>query len=153
MSSLSDDAAAAILETVPLVMREIRRQMRSQMGPEISVPLFRIMGYLSRHPGASLTDVADHMGLTPPSVSKMVDGLVERGLVLRVAATEDRRRIELALTPAGSDLLGAAYTHTKKQISKMLEALESEELLQLIECLNKLHSIVTTETSTTGKRK
>ena len=59
---------------------------------------------LNRNQGASLSEVAEHVGLTLPSVSKMVDGLVTRGLLTRATDPGDRRRLTLSLTPAGAHL-------------------------------------------------
>ncbi|MGH2504870.1 MAG: MarR family winged helix-turn-helix transcriptional regulator, partial [Ktedonobacterales bacterium] len=64
--------AAALMEVAPLVMREIRTRMRQSRGAGLSVPQFRALGYLRRHPGCSLTEVADHLGLSVPATSRLV---------------------------------------------------------------------------------
>ena len=86
-------------------MRNIRADMRTQPGLDLSVPQFRTLLFLRRHPSASLSEVAEHIGLTLPSISKMVDRLDGRDLLARMAAPNDRRRICLDLTPLGSSTL------------------------------------------------
>src|SRR5690349_21174241 len=95
-----DNCARALLEVVPPIMRVIRAEMRSQSAPELSVPQFRVLAYVNNHPGASLSEVADHIGLTRPAMSVLVDGLVNRRLMLRETDRSDRRRLTLALTRA-----------------------------------------------------
>src|SRR5665811_1134644 len=96
-----DECARQILEAVPMVMAVIRTEIRSHRGSELSVPQFRVLIFLNRHKGASLSDIAEHLGLTPPSMSKMIDGLLARNMVTRQMHSEDRRCVALALTALG----------------------------------------------------
>ncbi len=100
-----EECAREVLDVVPLVMRAIRAEMRSHRTPDLSVPQFRALLFLKRNPGASLSAVSDHLGLTPPSASKLVDGLVARGLVARQVSPTDRRRVMLVVTPPGAAIL------------------------------------------------
>src|SRR4051812_31425960 len=59
--------------------------------------------------GSALTSVlADQLAVTKPTVSAVVDGMVERGLVQRGPDASDRRRVALTLTADGLRLLAAA---------------------------------------------
>jgi DNA-binding MarR family transcriptional regulator len=102
------ECAESIVDVVPLVMRAIQAEMRSARTRGLSVPQFRALAYIDYHPGASLSDVAEHVGLTLPSTSKMIDGLVARELVARDVCAVDRRRIALALTERGRSVLDSA---------------------------------------------
>src|SRR6476620_5341442 len=92
------DCAARILDVVPAVMRSIRTQMRRQTSSELSVVQFRSLARASGTGGASVSEIAEHIGLTMPSASKLVDGLVRRGYLLRRSDPADRRRTLLAAT-------------------------------------------------------
>ena len=90
---MEDEAelASKLVEVIPLVMRAIRSHMRANRALDLSVPQYRALGFVVRHPGASLSQVAEHQGLTLGAASRLVDGLVTRGLVERRASTQDRR--------------------------------------------------------------
>ena len=62
------------------------------------MPQFRALGVVRRHPGASLSVVAGHIGLTTASVSKLIDSLVKKGLVTRADSPDDRRKVVLNAT-------------------------------------------------------
>jgi len=47
------------------------------------------------------------LGLAPPSITRLVDRLEERGLLQRSRAGEDRRKVVVALTEAGKQLVSA----------------------------------------------
>jgi len=141
MSANAADCAQAVLEVVPLVMRTIRTEMRRYRGPELAVPQFRVLAYLNENEGASLSDVAEHLGLRLPSMSTLVDGLVERKLVARRPSAVDRRRITLALTARGRSTLAAAREATQERLAERLEALPAGELESVMGSLRLLRTI------------
>ncbi len=128
MSANVQEAAQQTLEAVPAVMRTIRAQLRSHRSADISVPQFRAMGYIDHNEGASLSDLACFIGLTLPSMSRLVDGLVSRTLVTRVSHSQDRRRICLSLTPLGREELKAAHRFTERYLVEKLAALDDTDL-------------------------
>src|SRR5690349_2776005 len=108
----AEACAALMMETVPSVMRTIRAEMRHRRPCDLSVPQFRALAFIRRHPGASLSDVAEHLGLTLPAASTLVDNLVARDLISRAPNPENRRRVTLTLTPPGQAAFAAAHADT-----------------------------------------
>jgi DNA-binding MarR family transcriptional regulator len=109
-------------------MRLIRSEMRLHCGNQLSVPQFRTLAFLYREPGASLSQVAGHLGVTPPTVSKIVDRLVERGLVQRRDDPRSRRRLILSATGKGRDLFENARERTTERIAERLDGLAPSDL-------------------------
>ncbi len=107
-----EECAREVLDAVPLAIRTIRSQLRRHSGSSLSVPQFRTLLFINRHKGTSISEVADHIGLTLPSMSTLVDGLVTRSFVLRRAHEDDRRRMTLMLTERGDAALRSARTGT-----------------------------------------
>ena len=127
MRQQANRCAREVLDVVPSVMRFIRAEMRSRRA-DLSVPQFRSLAYISRHDAAALRDLAGHLGLTPPSASKLVDVLERRSLVKRGPSGRDRRRLTLSLTPAGRRVLQGAVSSAKEQLAARMEALPPREL-------------------------
>ena len=74
---------------------------------DLSLPQYRILMFLDE--GATVpSKLADHLAVSRPTVTAVVDGLVARGLVERSHDHDDRRRVGHALTPAGRHLLEVA---------------------------------------------
>src|SRR5690349_2361445 len=111
---------ALIMETVPSVMRAIRTEMRRRRPSDLSVPQFRALAFIRRHPGTSLSEVAEHLGLTLPTMSTLVDNLVSRDLINRETNPENRRRVNLTLTPAGQAAFAAAQADTQARLVELL---------------------------------
>jgi DNA-binding MarR family transcriptional regulator len=136
-----DQCAREVLDVVPSVMRFIRTEMRKHRGLDLSVPQFRSLVFIERTEGASLTAVSEHLGLTPPSTCKLVDGLVSRGMVTRNESQEDRRRLLLAITAAGAAALGDARKDSLASLSGLLGSLDSQELSQILGAMSALRRI------------
>jgi DNA-binding MarR family transcriptional regulator len=150
MTSSASACAHQVLDVVPQVMRSLRADMRRFRGPGLGVPQFRVLAFLGQNPGASLSDVADHVGLRLPSMSTLVSGLVERGLVARQESAQDRRRVTLELTPRGSTTLEQARSATLEQVSRRLEALAPRDLEALSRGLHALGAIFDPDASDAG---
>ncbi|MFQ5443369.1 MAG: MarR family winged helix-turn-helix transcriptional regulator [Nitrospinales bacterium] len=78
---------------------------RARQGGErgLSPTQGQVLAFLKERMGqaTSLSDVADRMGVTLPTVSDSVSGLVKKSLVEKVASPQDGRRLNLTLTSAG----------------------------------------------------
>jgi DNA-binding MarR family transcriptional regulator len=113
-TNLAGQCARAVLETVPQVMRAIRDEIRQQGAPRLSLPQLRTLAYLHCSPGSCLFRLAEHLGVTRPTASSIVERLVRRGMVTRAADPEERRRVVLRLTPVGASHLRRVRrsTHT-----------------------------------------
>lgn len=136
-----DECANEVLEVVPLMMRLIRSQMRSHRTPDLSVPQFRALAFLERHEGASLSDVAGHMGLSLPSMSKLIDGLVTRGLVARQTSFNDRRCLTLALTASGRSTLEVARQGAVSYLKEQVATLSPAERAIIVQAMQILRRV------------
>ncbi len=141
MDSSAETCAQEILETVPLVMRAIRSEMRRHRTPSLSVTEFRALVFLDRHAGASLLELSDHLGLASATVSKMIDGMVVSRFVVRRTCPEDRRKITLGLTAAGRDTLERARLLAQAKFSTLVSDLQPGQRLELVRAMQALKVI------------
>jgi len=141
-----DECAQELLEVIPAIMRAIRGEMRSRRTPDLSVPQFRILAFVNRQPGASLSDVAEHAGLTLPSTSTSIDRLVGRNLIVRETSKTDRRRVTLSLTAAGKTLLKSARKGTQTYLAERLSTLSADERKIIMRAMQTLQPLFTSET-------
>lgn len=135
--------AAVIMDVIPLVRSCIRSEMRSSRTPGLSLLQFRALIYLYRHKNVSLSELAEHINLKLPSTSKLIDALVERGLVVRRDSAQDRRRISLKLSANGLDELTRTRDSAEERLSMLLADLNPEQQSGIIESLTLLKSLFT----------
>lgn len=136
-----------MLDLAPLIMRTIRREARKRRGSELSIPQFRALLFLARHQDASLSAVAEHIGITLPSASKIVDGLVRHGLATRRIAPSDHRHVALRLTPRGSARFRAVRRNTRNYLAGIMGSLSAPDRTAVVQAMNVLRSVFNEESA------
>src|SRR6476661_7084211 len=119
--------ANAVLDGLPPVMWFIRCQMRQQRTGELTVPQFRALALIDRYPTASLSLVAEHLGSSQPSASRLIDGLVIRGFVTRRQCDQDRRQVRLVLTARGKVILDKARDAARDNVARELAGMSEAD--------------------------
>ena len=100
IEAISRDAAhgaALLAKTLELALGEI----------ELSPSQYRLLVFLVESPAAA-TVLAQRLDVTRPSLTALVDGLVQRGFVTRTADPDDRRRVTHEISDAGRDIVTTA---------------------------------------------
>jgi DNA-binding MarR family transcriptional regulator len=132
-AALAPAAAADVVVTVvPRVMRQIRSVARSA-AIGLSVPQFRALRYVGRHPGDGLTPLADHLGVSLPAASALVGRLVAAGLVTRDVDAAERRRIAIELTGRGRERIAASSAAVNAWWQERLGGLSPAQLEAIVE--------------------
>jgi DNA-binding MarR family transcriptional regulator len=139
--TLSKQCAAKVMETIPLVMRFIRADMRDRKATELSVPQFRTLAFLDRNPGASLAELSEHLGVTCATASANTERLVQRNFVHRCDHPSERRRVSLKLTTEGKDHLDATRDLTRAYIADLLDSLSEEQIAKIDDSLALLYQV------------
>jgi MarR family transcriptional regulator for hemolysin len=129
--------ATRLVSVAPLLMREFRAEMRRSAPADLSVPLFRSLILASSRPGATVSDLANHLGVTLPTASVAVAKLGARGL-LEPAASGQRPR--LLLTPAGAEVIHRARSETTCAFERRLAGLDNDALQRIDAALVALES-------------
>ena len=150
MAKLLDTCAHELMDTAPQIVQAIRVEMRRGRDSNISIPQFRTLRFIQRNPDSSLSHLAEHLGLTLPSVSKLVDGLVKQKLVTRKESTADRRRLTLVLTQAGASIVDAARAGARANLAKKLADLSNDELKTISQAMQLLHPIFINQSEPTS---
>ncbi|QDZ16038.1 MarR family winged helix-turn-helix transcriptional regulator [Humibacter ginsenosidimutans] len=115
---------------------------------EISLTEYDVLFTISKQEGRSIRmrDLRTQVLLTQPSVSRLVDRLVERGLVSKCPEPDDARGSLVRLTDEGYELYRrCAVQHGRSIIDHVGNALSAEELAQLQALCDKLRLSVEQE--------
>ncbi len=105
---------------------------------ELTLPQYRVLVFLAGR-GRPATHVAALLGVTPSTVTSVVDGLVTRELVERSSDPADRRRVVLSLTSTGHDAVQLGDQVVGAALDRLLTRLDpadAETALVGLELLN-----------------
>jgi DNA-binding MarR family transcriptional regulator len=116
-----------------LEQRDPRQAVADATG--ISFSRSRVLRRLLRGP-MKMSELATRLGTDKPYLTIMIDDLVQRGLVTRMEAPDDRRAKVVALTDTGRALATEAE-RVLSQPAPGLARLDPDELAALVRLLEK----------------
>jgi DNA-binding MarR family transcriptional regulator len=119
--------------------RELRRETESLGVTSRQVTLLWL---IRQRPGLSLRELAAEERISAPAVSGHVDRLERAGLIERVRSSEDRRRVGLTLTPAGTAILKRIRARRTTWLAERLRGLEPDELAAIEAALAPLQRLL-----------
>ena len=140
----STEARAALLAFLDaLALAEPIQTRLWQLG-EITLTQVQVLRALRDGP-QTLGRLGQANGLSPTSVTRIVDRLERRGLVSRRRESEDRRLVQVHLEPAGERLMGEIRVVRGSNIHRAVESMSGEERRQLTASLRRLVELARAE--------
>ncbi|HEX6737667.1 MAG TPA: MarR family transcriptional regulator, partial [Vicinamibacteria bacterium] len=110
-----------------------------QMPGELTVPQFDVLAQLWRQPaGMTAGQLTRELLVTAGNVTGIVDRLQQLGLVQRRRLPQDRRTVEVRLTPRGRRLMQRVLPLHRRQVQALLAPLPPRDLARLRELLGRL---------------
>ena len=77
----------------------------------------RVVYFVGRHPGISVSELLDILGITKQSLSRVLSQLVREGYIVQKTGTTDRRQRLLHLTERGRRLEGELTSEQRARIA------------------------------------
>lgn len=110
------------------VMR-LARRLRSERDAtyDLSLNQLSVLGILERHGALTVGQLAAHERVQPPSMTRTVGCLVDRGLATRDPHPSDRRQVVVVLTDAGRRLVREDRRRRDAWLSQRLRELTAGE--------------------------
>ena len=122
------EIAARLRHGVGLLARRLRREGAA---PGPGQPQVSALTAIERHGTMTMGALSTHEQVQPPTMTKIVAGLVEDGLVTRVPDPLDRRIAWLTVTPEGRRLLSRRRRNMDSFLVKRLRALPPDDVATL----------------------
>ena len=116
-----------------------RRHVRDpQTQAVLSAHQASILDHLDDVEGTSLLDLAKHMGVTASTMSLTIDRLERGGYCTRERSKEDKRRVDLRLTPSGVRIKRQQKVLEPELVAAVLERLDETRRRQALRGLELL---------------
>jgi DNA-binding MarR family transcriptional regulator len=126
VTRLSPSAVAAVAGELRLACMRISRRVRFESTHEVPPHQFSVLVRLEEAPRTP-GELADIERVSPPSMTRTVAALVERGLVARTADPSDGRQVILSLTPEATRLLKEIRRRRDQWMTVRMKGLSPEE--------------------------
>lgn len=137
--SVEEQAYIALLRTADRLLREFADWLEPY---DLSPTQYNALRILRGAGSAGLPcrEVGARMMSRDPDVTRLVDRLEKRGLVVRRREKSDRRVVRAAITPAGMDVLKRLDKPVGEFVRKLMGQLKTERLLLLTQLLEEARS-------------
>src|SRR5262249_40656253 len=86
-----DDRSAELASQLRLAVMRLSRRLRQHAPEDITPSQLSALSIIVRDGRLTLSQLAEAERVAPPSITRIVDALVQKGLVTRTVAQDDRR--------------------------------------------------------------
>jgi DNA-binding MarR family transcriptional regulator len=139
MDKKREDLLQTVTQRLMSVMRHVRHP-GPPPEPKLSPPQVHLLFTIGhkKAEGISMKELAELLHITPGAVTQFVDGLVKKGLVAREGEPSDRRIVILKLTELAKKQMEKFRKEHLASMSRIFEALNDDEIKQLIALFTKM---------------
>ena len=99
----------------------------------------RTLSYVQKGECVKPTEIAKEFNITPATVTAQIDKLVKKGWIKRASCKDDRRVVNITLTPKAQNELDGVIDKTLEKYDWIFEVLTKEEEEQLLNLFIKIH--------------
>lgn len=101
------------------------------------------MVMITRDQGSvTITELADILGVSPPSVSAMVDRLVEKGILMREHSRQDRRKVIVRVSPGTIDNFDTVEEQILQSFVDLMEKIGPETTRKWCEVMERVREVM-----------
>jgi DNA-binding MarR family transcriptional regulator/GNAT superfamily N-acetyltransferase len=138
-SDYADDQSFYLFRILQSLRQSIRaidqhsRQLASEHN--ITVPQLVCLTEISQHPEVSVSELSRLVHLSPSTVVGIVDRLTDKALITKTRGSQDRRRVHLAITDKGNELVGQAPDPIQETFADNFKLLPVEQQINIVKSL------------------
>jgi homoprotocatechuate degradation regulator HpaR len=135
LRDFSKSLPMSLLRAREAVMRHFRASLRRH---DLTEQQWRVLRALTDQEAIEAAALARATFLLPPSLSRILRDLEERGLVVRGNAREDLRRARVSISPRGLAVIEAVAPESERIYARIADAFGPEDLVRLQSLLHEL---------------
>ena len=133
--------------SLPMSLLKAREAVMSHFRPSlnhfgITEQQWRVLRALSAVDSIEVMALADRTFLLPPSLSRILKDLDERGLIVRRTSQTDLRRGLVSISARGRELIDKVGVHSEAVYSQITERYGTEKLARLQNMLHDLETML-----------
>ena len=135
LRDFSHSLPMALLRAREAVMSRFRPMLRAH---GVTEQQWRVLRALEDSGEIEISRLAERSFILMPSLSRILRNLEGRGLIARRAAAADQRRVLVAISPKGLELVGEVAPHSEANYAAIAEAAGEDNIAQLYGLLDQV---------------
>ena|SRR5215467_9623972 len=146
MSIPQSRSDAGLATSLRISVSRLARRMRAEriaqgLQPELSDTQLAALAALEKHTAMTPGELAEHEKVQPPSITRVIASLEERGLIQRMQHPTDRRQVVLTVTDQGRDVVRQVRQLREAWLARRLRDLTAAERAVLKDALPILEKL------------
>jgi DNA-binding MarR family transcriptional regulator len=140
MNTSTRESSDSVIDAVLLASRVlvgVAARSLSDIAEEVTLTQYRTLVVLASRGAQNLVGLAESVGVTPATATRMCDRLVKKKLVVRQSEPDDRRQVRLALTKKGLNLVREVTDRRRREIETILGSITLKEQAALVQALSR----------------
>lgn len=130
---------------LPYLLNRAGARIAEAFGKEMrplgaTLQIWRVLAALREHDGRRMGDLAGTTSIEVSTLTRLIDGMEKKGLVIRRRAADDARAIVLNLTAGGRRLIARILPIAERYERVALEGFDDGEVSLLKSALRRLHA-------------
>jgi DNA-binding MarR family transcriptional regulator len=121
----ADKMVDAVLSASRVLVAVAARSL-ADLDEEVTLTQYRSLVVLASRGTQAMAALADALGISPPTASRLCDRLVRKGLVRRRTDRNDRRQVRVGLTDAGRRLVDVVSERRRNEIAALLRSVPDD---------------------------
>lgn len=107
-----------------------------------SLPEVRVLYELAHQDRLTATALSRELGMDPGYLSRLLRGLVRRGLIVRTRSEADARQVQLSLSSKGKQTFAGLDAGSNREVMSLLEPLDDPDRRRLVGALAAVESLL-----------
>jgi len=136
--SASPDSVIDAVLSASRVLVAVAARSLADVAEEVTLTQYRTLVVLASRGPQNLAGLAEAVGVTPATATRMCDRLVRKDLIRRRTKRDDRRHLRVVLTENGRALVDAVTVRRRREIERIMSDIPPEEQVVLIQALGRL---------------
>src|SRR5918999_3140676 len=134
---------SALATKLRLVAMRLARRLRQQSSDgDVSPSMLSVLVSVEASRSLSLGELAEIERVQPPTISRVIARLEERGLVSREADSGDRRVARVRLTATGARFVARSRSRKNAYLARRMRSLDPEDVRKLEDALPVLEKLL-----------
>ncbi len=141
MSSGAEESLDSVVDAVlsaSRVLVAVAARSLADVAEEVTLTQYRTLVVIASRGPQNLAGLAETVGVTPATATRMCDRLVRKGLIRRRGERGDRRQLRLVLTEKGRTLVDAVTERRRREIARIVSEIPAVEQAVLVQALGRL---------------
>lgn len=131
------------LELGGAVLQLARRIRQERSDEAITLSEFSVLALLDRHGPTTPTRLAEHEQIQPPSMTRTLANLIQKGYVTKSEHPTDRRQVLVVLTNPGKTIVKETRRRRDAWLARRLTRLEPEQRAVLADAARIMRTMTT----------